>query len=56
MVEAEMITYKQSNHVILAQTNGRRDLVEIHDQLGMGKYRPKTYSALTQKFSKPKAT
>lgn len=56
MGEDQAITYKQSNHVILAQTNGRRDLVEIHDQLGMGKYRPKTYSALTQKFSNPKAT
>lgn len=30
--------------------------MEIHDKLKMGKYRPKTYSALTQKFSKPKAT
>lgn len=55
-MEETPIVYKQSNHVILAQTNGRRDLVEIHDTLGLGKYRPKTYSALTQKFSNPKAT
>lgn len=50
------IVYKQSNHVILAQTNGRRCLIDVHDKLGLGKYRPKTYSALTQKFSNPKAT
>ncbi len=56
MSEDKEIIYKQSNHVILAQTYGRRDLVEIHDKLGMGKYRPKTYSALTQKFTNPKAT
>ena len=50
------ISYKQSNHVILAQTAGRRNLINIYNNLGYGKYRPKTYSALTQKFANPKST
>jgi TATA-box binding protein (TBP) (component of TFIID and TFIIIB) len=48
--------YKQTNHVILAQTHGRRSLIGVFNKLGYGKYRPKTYSALTQRFINPKAT
>lgn len=48
--------YKQTNHVILAQCHGRQPLASIFDELGYGKYRPKTYSALTQRFVDPKAT
>lgn len=48
--------YTQTNHVILAQTHGRRSLMDVHGTLGYGKYRPKTYSALTQRFVNPKAT
>jgi TATA-box binding protein (TBP) (component of TFIID and TFIIIB) len=52
----EEIVYRQTNHVILAQTFGRQPLVAMWDRLGYGKYRPKTYSALTQKFANPKTT
>ena len=48
--------YKQTNHVILAQCHGRQSLLDVFKQLGFGKYRPKTYSALTQRFINPKAT
>ena len=48
--------YKQTNHVILAQCHGRQSLVSVYDKLGYGQYRPKTYSALTQRFVNPKAT
>lgn len=48
--------YKQTNHVILAQCHGRQSLVDVHKTLGYGQYRPKTYSALTQRFVNPKAT
>lgn len=48
--------YKQTNHVILAQCHGRQSLVDVHNTLGYGQYRPKTYSALTQRFVNPKAT
>ena len=50
------IIYKQSNHVILAQSAGRRHLLNVYTKLEYGKYRPKTYSALTQKFINPKST
>lgn len=52
----DAVVYKQTNHVILAQTKGRQSLVDVWDRLGYGKYRPKTYSALTQKFKNPKTT
>lgn len=52
----ETVFYTQTNHVILAQTHGRRSLIDVFRELGYGKYRPKTYSALTQRFVNPKAT
>lgn len=48
--------YTQTNHVILAQTNGRMCLKETLETLGYGKYKPTVYSALTQRFTNPKAT
>jgi len=49
-------TYRQVNHVILAQTHGRQHLLDVYKRLGYGKYQPKTYSALTQRFRNPKTT
>lgn len=50
------VYFKQTNHVFLAQTCSKKNLRKIQSILGFGRYKPKTYSAVTQRFSNPKAT
>lgn len=44
------------NIVVIARTAGKLNLREVHKKLGTGGYQPKSFSALTAKFSNPKAT
>lgn len=55
-MESVEIEYTQTNHVIISQINERQCLSDTLNALGFGNYRPKTYSALTQKFSNPKSS
>jgi len=55
-VNQKHMIYRRTNHVIIAQTRQRRDLLEMLAELGFGRYKPSTYAALTQKFVNPKCT
>lgn len=46
----------QTNHVILCSTAGRTYLPDIYKTLNIGRFRPRSYSALTQRYINPKAT
>lgn len=50
------VKYIQTNHVFLAQTCSKKNLREVQSTLGFGRFKPRTYSAVTQRFSNPKAT
>ena len=50
------IIYKQTNHVFLAQTCSKKNLRDVQSTLGYGRFKPRTYSAVTQRFCNPKAT
>ncbi len=50
------VNYVQTNHVFLAQTCSKKNLRRVQSTLGFGRFKPRTYSAVTQRFSNPKAT
>jgi TATA-box binding protein (TBP) (component of TFIID and TFIIIB) len=50
------LLYLRTNHVLLVRTRDSRCLYRVNEILRTGKYSPKTYSALTLHYSKPKTT